>query len=613
MKRSAIALCLLIILVFSVPKVFAQTSLLTLKWEITLPTKRGHFHPSMGDVDNDGTQEIVIDYGNSVHVLNGKTGALEWASPQDGSWESTILELADLNKDGIPEIIYCGSNLSVYARDGHGELLWKSNRVNGEYWSGTSIVTQDINGDGYPEIYVTTDDTSIPYTGCITKLDSSGNILATSEITYKSCWGGLAMADANFDGKFEIYLGDRSKYGGPGGRSNSYPDNPARGLTCYDAETLELIWIRDDLSHSTPAPVLIDVTGDGTLEVIANNILNNGAVVINAITGEDIYNWKRTPINNHAKGTVWDIDLDGHIELISAWGYVDSTRCTKDFTVLDLVTGEIDYRASEINNWISYPPTVGDVTGDGLMEILVTTSGEYGHGEVGQGMFYIYDHNYEILQIINDFTYDIQLWEPYCVDSDSDGFNEVLIGNNRGQLWCYDTPAKTPQPPPKPWSAWYSPYRQGASINVQTQTPPPFIRRSYDLNLGDQEYEINIETNSDINFFVFDPTLQQIGLQVEGNSETASFCKITIPENLLLEDFSVYLDDVLLLDDIDYTISYNVTHNIFHINYYQGSHMIKLGGTDIISEFPTGTIPTLFLILAIVAIIIRKKLSKPHS
>ena len=475
MEKSVIGICFLILLSSCVASVNSVESPLTLKWQITLPTGYGHFHPCMGDVDGDGTQEIVIKYGDYVHVLSGDTGALEWKSPKDGVGGATILELADLNIDGIPDIVYCGTNLSVYARDGFGKLLWTSKRVSGEWWPGTPVVASDTNGDKYPEIYVVTLATTQPYSACITKLDNNGNILANSEICYKPCWGGLSLADADFNGRFEVYLGDRASRGGPGGISNSYPDNPARGLSCYDADTLETIWVRPDLYHSTPAPVLIDVTGDGILEVIGNNILNNGACVVDAITGQDIYNWKGQSINNHAKGTVWDIDLDGHVELISAWGYSDDPRCTKDFTVLDLVTGNIDYRASEINNWITYPPTVGDINDDGYLEILVATSSEEGHGEVGQGMFYAYNYKYQIIQVVNDFPYGEQLWEPYCVDCDSDGLNEVLIGNNKGKVWCYDTPAQRPDGAPKCWSAWYSPYRQGAYALDTTTTPPPAI------------------------------------------------------------------------------------------------------------------------------------------
>ena len=183
-----------------------------------------------------------------------------------------------------------------------------SNPVNGGEFPGTPITGCDIDGDGYPSIYVVTYDLNSPYTSCITRLDHEGNILCESEICYKPCWGGISMADADFNGYFEIYLGDRSSSGGPGGSSTPYPDNPARGLSCYNATTLETMWTRPDLMHSTPSPILADVAGDENLEVIGNNIINNGCCVVNAITGEDIYNWKGKQIENHAKSTIYDID-----------------------------------------------------------------------------------------------------------------------------------------------------------------------------------------------------------------------------------------------------------------------------------------------------------------
>jgi len=472
LRKLTVVICLVLFISFMVPAAKADGPL-TIKWQIKLPVSYGQFHPCMGDVDNDGVQEIVVKFGDYINVLDGRTGALKWKGPKDAGSGTQVLELADLNGDGVPEIVYCGIGLCVYARDGFGKLLWKSTPVSGEQWPGTPIVTGDVNHDGYAEVYVVTEDTTAPYSARITELDHSGNVVAKSEICEYPCWGGISLADPKYDGNFKVYLGDRPASSGPGGSKTLYPSNPCRGVSCYDANTLATIWTRPDISSSTPAPVLIDVNGDGYLEVVANNILNNGAFVLDASTGANIYNWKGAHINNHAKGTVYDVDGDGHVELISSWGYQNDPTCTQDFTVLDLVTGVIKFRASNINNYVAFPPTVGDVNGDGNVEILAATSAEDGHGTVGQGMLYVYDKNFNVIQTISGYTYGKQLWEPYCVDCDGDGFNEVLVANNYGQVWCYDTPALAPTPSMKPWSAWYSPYRQGAAVYV-----PPVGQRS---------------------------------------------------------------------------------------------------------------------------------------
>jgi len=262
---------------------------LTLKWEIKPFSHAGHFHPCMADIDNDGTEEIVYNYGGIITVLNGKTGAVEWKKSGAGGG-CNMLELADLDKDGHPEILHGVGGCKIRALDDDGSIIWLSNAVPGGQFPGTAIVSGDTDDDGYPDIYVATLDLTSPYTACVTKLNHNGVQTAWSEIVYKPCWGGLALADADFDGDYEVYLGDRSSRGGPGGSSTSYPSNPARGLSCYDADDLSLMWHRSDLYHSTPCPALIDVTGDGKLEVIGNNIINNGACVVDAQTGEDIYN-----------------------------------------------------------------------------------------------------------------------------------------------------------------------------------------------------------------------------------------------------------------------------------------------------------------------------------
>ena len=59
----------------------------------------------MGDIDNDGDQEIVMKAIRRLVAINGKTGNIEWYIDV-GRGESAV-ELVDLDGDGTPEILRC--------------------------------------------------------------------------------------------------------------------------------------------------------------------------------------------------------------------------------------------------------------------------------------------------------------------------------------------------------------------------------------------------------------------------------------------------------------------------------------------------------------------------
>jgi len=464
LKNILIALIISILILPSIGMGADDEVNIELKWLATW--SGGHYHPVMGDIDSDGTMEIVAT-GRELTIIDGKTGEIEWSTNEIGSWPCQAI-LVDINNDGEPEIVSGYSGLRVGCWDGDGTLLWTSLRVRGATFPGTPLTAWDIDGTGQPYIFVVTLDTTSPFTARISKIDYQGNIVAESAICYKPCWGGLALADADFNGWYEIYLGDRASRGGPDGITN--------GLSCYNATTLETMWTRPDLYHSTPAPVLIDVDGDGQLDVIGSNIINNGCCVVNAITGEDIYNWKGRGNENHAKPTLYDIDLDGNVEAINSMGYFDAGY--RGFTVQDMVTGEFDLITDDedIDDAVTYPPTVGDITGDGILDIICVVSTESGWGEVKTGKLIVFDHNYNEIFRYEDFPRGEQLWEGMLYDCDSDGLFELIIGGRGSHVWCFDTDSPVPDRHPRTWSNWYGEYNQGAAIYV----PPPGVREDDD-------------------------------------------------------------------------------------------------------------------------------------
>jgi outer membrane protein assembly factor BamB len=421
--------------------------------------------PVMGDIDNDGDQEIVMKAGNNVVAVNGKTGNIEW-SVTIGSGNGAV-ELVDLNNDGTPEIL-CATSFPprLHALNGNGSTRWITPPLKGEGITFFPIIAHDIDGEGYPTIYFASEDTTPDpysgnpddYDGALTMLDHNGNVLADTWIRHP-CWGGLALADADLDGQFEVYLGDRR---------DGYHDMPADGLQAFNAHTLEQLWARPDIQHSSPMPILADVTGDGFLELIATQITLDGPIILDPTSGNTIVDYSNRGLPTHGTPTVYDIDEDGNLEFITATSY--PSRAPRNFVVFDLVNGTIDFQAS-FDFWIAWPPKVGDVTGDGHMEILVATGSQedtVGDTHDGDYPLLVYDKNFTLIDWI-EIKDAGQLTPARVYDTDSDGYNEVVVAGFNGKLLVYDTDAPTADPAPRTWVQFYSEYRRGAAEYV----PPP--------------------------------------------------------------------------------------------------------------------------------------------
>jgi len=430
----------------------------------------GQIQPAMGDIDGDGVQEIVVAVEPSkIMAINGKTGAIEWSVP--GTYGA--VELADLNKDGIPEIIFGmdrrGSTAPrVRALRGDGSILWTSRQLHGDFIPGFPLAIADIDGDGYPEIYFATEDTDPDpysgniedYEGAVFKLDHNGNVLAESWV-WHPCWGGMAIGDYNNDGKFEVYVSDR--------RAGYHGMTESKGIQALDAQTLEFLWGRPDIQHSSPHPVLADVLGDSNLEVVATEITLKGPHVLDPATGYDILNYSDRGLPTHGTPTVYDIDQDGHLEYIVSSSY--PSNAPKKFVVFDLTSGAVDFE-SYFDYRLAWSPSVGDVTGDGFMEILAATGDQIDQvGDTHNGSYplVVYDRNFSTIDWIDMPDGTGQLTPARVFDTDGDGYNEVVVAGYYGKLMVYDTNAPTPNPAPNSWVQFYSGYRRNAAEYV----PPP--------------------------------------------------------------------------------------------------------------------------------------------
>jgi len=137
--------------------------------------------PTIADINGDGIKDVVVgDQTGTVSVLSGSNGANVAGWPQQvhvraGSGATTAVEssptVADLDKDGHPEIIVGAGSLNVQSQPGGVEIFNSNGSLRWQFesqdlyniWTGggpddlddthgASVAVGDVNGDGFPDV-----------------------------------------------------------------------------------------------------------------------------------------------------------------------------------------------------------------------------------------------------------------------------------------------------------------------------------------------------------------------------------------------------------------------------------------------------------------------------
>ncbi|TRZ47976.1 MAG: hypothetical protein D4S01_11250, partial [Dehalococcoidia bacterium] len=389
-----------------------------------------------------------MEPGGSVTCLNGRNGNVIWKTGQggvpavNGIGDTCQIHMADMDNDGDMEIVVPLQSPSglyiLHAED--GSVMFSDTTLGGGRID-SSPVSGDVDGDGYPDLYVAIMAyLDSPETGHLIHFEYNGaNIVERNRrVVWHPCAGGVSLADTDNDGTWELYMADRSQGGFVDG-------SWGRGLRSFWAENLTSRWDVYDNMMSSNIPMLADVNRDGILDVVATD-LSRAALVLDSATGQamvnDVGTELRGSINgraNHYQSSVYDIDMDGNLEIISGDGWEGGSDYV---TVFDLWNWTLDASIDTtavgdytMHSWKG--PTVGEVTGDGLMDIIVTC---YDVDLGDRGMVQVYDHNFElVLYTANNFEHRAIDSVVQDVDRDDGGLNELLVLTQGGQIYCYDT------------------------------------------------------------------------------------------------------------------------------------------------------------------------------
>jgi parallel beta-helix repeat protein len=136
------------------------------------------------------------------------------------------------------------------------------------------------------------------------------------------------------------------------------------------------------------------------------------------------------------------------------------------------------------------------------------------------------------------------------------------------------------------------------------------VEKSFNVTVGETDYIITTCSNSTVSDLSFNQTLKQLSLSVSGPSGTTGFCNITVPAELMSGDFSLYLDDVALVEGVDYTESFNGTHYLFSVTYVHSSHVIELVSTNVVPDFAGWLFLPFFMSATLLGFALRKRLKK---
>ena len=342
--------------------------------------------PAIGDIDNDGDVEIVQGSWTNLYVLNA-TGSYYPGFPIP-MYITQPAALKDLDGDDDLEIIVPVSNaMRVYHHTG---TMYQGFPVSTTH-DLTAASVGDLDGDGDFEITAGTYVASGSPTDYVYAWNSDGTIVPGFPVTtVGSVKAPPALADLDGNGTLEII-------------ADCWNQNGTDQLYVWDLNGAPLPGFPVNAAYiRLSSPSVADLDMDGDLEIIVGGWTTNPyGEVVNAFhhNGQFVAGFPVTLLNNpsgnvNSTPTVGDIDGDGLPEIV--------VKVTNNIYALNnngsVAAGFPIFLDDENHSGTSSPtPAIGDPDGDGLMEIfaasnfnnmmLIDQNGAYSLGAVSWGTY----------------------------------------------------------------------------------------------------------------------------------------------------------------------------------------------------------------------------------
>jgi hypothetical protein len=333
--------------------------------------------PVVGDIDADGTKDIVVAATSGLVFVWNANGTLKSGWPRTVSNDTLSLSLADVDRNGVLDILATDPQTGVYVLRGNGSTLPGWPVLVGYGIRGPATVA-DLNQDGKNEVVVALDSAPAQLFVYSAKgILQSGWPQILLDTGNESFGSHPVVGDMDDDGDLEIVA-----------VASDLTNTNASKVAIYQ-HTGQVLRAWSPNALSVAPPVLADLDGDGSLEILSSIVKSDstGAATVWDRNGNALPGWPRAaPANPPLSGVafnapiVFDLDGDGRSEVITArqaeyyssdldhnYGYPVQAFRYNGTPIADLARpayGAWPYADAS--------PAVADTDGDGRLELVWT-------------------------------------------------------------------------------------------------------------------------------------------------------------------------------------------------------------------------------------------------
>ncbi len=324
------------------------------------------------DVDDDGRMEILFgSYDGYVVSAEFRSGDyhVDWISDQFGTrvWGLTTGQFDD---DSALEIIVGDGDGIVRSIDGQTKKVeWTST---GLVRDAHGLLLHDLDGDGKNELIVGTGFKTDQGWGTVYFFRQGEKEPYDQLDPFDSRIRHIEIADVDNDGEDELICTSGSALGDVKGEGY---------LRVFDLETKELEWKSPDLEGCMEGMKIVDLDGDGVLEIVTSNgyrYREGWLFIHHFMDGEYRQVWRSENLGPKAYGLdIGDIDNDGTLEIVvgNMGGYI---------FVYDGVTHQLEWQSENLGRDI-LGVVLADPDKDGQIEIIAGQGGYNGKGDFTSG------------------------------------------------------------------------------------------------------------------------------------------------------------------------------------------------------------------------------------